>query len=180
MRLPLAIKLDDNNSTVKLSLSQCQCQHPPSVGRLSRGKAVQCQFSVNLYLGSSLLSTQYQVGCLFQVTIVALSESSDSSRKMVYWLSLSLQIWDQPELTTKLNKLSETDKLVDLFSTSFSLPVHQSSSSNSHSKLKSIKILSDLRFDKAKFSCCCLHEATNLLQIVLWNGKGRPENQQTI
>ena len=177
MRLPLAIKLDDNNSTVKLSLSQCQCQHPPSVGRLSRGKAVQCQFSVNLYLGSSLLSTQYQVGCLFQVTIVSLSESIDSSRKMVYWLSLVPQIWDQPELTT--NSLRQMSLWICL-STSFSLPVHQSSSSNSHSKLKSIKILSDLRFDKAKFSCCCLHEATNLLQIVLWNGKGRPENQQTI
>ena len=78
------------------------------------------------------------------------------------------------------NELSETEKLVDLSQYIFLFTSASTSSYNSHSKLKSMKILSDLRFDKAKFSCCCLHEATNLLQIVLWNGKGRPERPRPL
>ena len=102
------------------------------------------------------------------------SDKVTLSRKMASCLSV-VQISDH-------KKLSEESSLIlchwqDIFK--FHFTMHPSSSSNSHCKLKSLKILSDLSLDKP--SHCFLvvaymkQETFCSYPECLWNRKGRPE-----
>ena len=75
------------------------------------------------------------------------------------------------------NKLSEALQLLDSGLSQYIILValHQSSSSNSHCKLKSMKVPSDLPLDRTIFLLIAHREWPNFCSQRLWNGKGRPE-----
>ena len=113
-------------------MSQCQCQHPSPAGR--RRKAVQGQLSVNVY---QLLSTQCQVGCLFQLQVTKVRPDKSPTKVRVAlihqekWLLCCL--WHRSRIRAH-NKLCEAVKLLGLSQYIFLFTMHQSSSSKSHYK----------------------------------------------
>ena len=119
-----------------LSVSANATTRPPPAAR--RRKALQCHLSVNLF---QLVSTQNQVGCLFQVTKVTLS--SDSSRKMAFQV-LAVCGADLGSLAEPLtaNSLRQEISWICL-STSFSLPCINPPAPTS------MKVFSDLSLDNS-------------------------------
>ena len=96
-----------------------------------------------------LVSTQYRVGCLFQVTTWKVALTSDCSER---WFLGCL--WCRSRIRAH-NELSEAEKLLDLSQDIFLLTtsMHKSSSSNLHRKLNSKKSdLSDMSLDRPSFS----------------------------
>ena len=121
-------------------MCQCQCRYPPPDGLLHN--AALCQLSVNYYQLISTCINLYQVVCLVKVSksrpfLVTLQEK---------WLFGGL--WLRSRIRAQ-NKLSEAK--LRLFEYIYLSALFQSSSSNSHSKLKLTKVLSDLRLDRTKF-----------------------------
>ena len=95
-----------------------------------------------------LVSTQYRVGCLFQVTTWKVALTSDCSER---WFLGCL--WCRSRIRAH-NELSEAEKLLDLSQDIFLLTtsMHQSSSSNLHRNLNSKKIRPvGHEFGQAKF-----------------------------
>ena len=68
---------------------------------------------------------------------------------MAFWLSL-LTLWLRTRIRAH-NKLSEAKQLLGLFQFNMLFALYQSSSSNSHYKLKSMKVTEDLCLDNATF-----------------------------
>ena len=126
-----------------------------------------------------LFKTHFKLNLSPSKHIVELSLPSDNLKSNpVKWL-LTLEyglLWCRSKIKAAHTNLSEAEKLLDLsqcISLTFSL--HQSSSSNLHSKLKSLMVLSvsSLRpeFGQAKPFWHCSHEAANILQLALMKWK---------
>ena len=153
---------------------QCQCHHPPLAGLCVHWR--KC----------STVSTQYQLVSTsinwYQDGWHWLSLQSHSVKKSPFLVILQEKwlfgcLWLRPRIRTHNNfNLSEAKQPFGPVSVNL-LALYQSSCSNSHSKMKSMKVPqghrpADLCLDKTRFLFTA--EVTYSLQSALWNGKGRP------
>ena len=142
-------------------MSQCQCQHPPVVGRLRNAR--QRRLSVIWY--HQLVSTEYQVCCLksrdlaqwtlqqkwlFKFGCLVGQILDQSSQQTLRLLGRKGLESVSAHLSFTMCKFSSSNLHCKLKSM-HSFTMCQFSSSNSHCKLKSMKVLSDLCLDKPSF-----------------------------
>ena len=151
------------------------CRAPAQSSSVSL--SVRSQLSVNWHQ-LRLVSTNYSLVSMC-IKLSASSKcqkvafSSDISRKMTFWLSLSLRLWLRSRIRAH-SKLSEAKQLLGLCQYIYIFALYQPLSSNSHYKLKLTEIPSesDLCLDKTNFyhrkwpTLCSQH---------LSNGKERPQ-----